>query len=372
MNILYLNNSAHLGGDTKCILKLCKELKNSNKIIIACNGGSLISEFEKMGIIYYKIRPISIINIFSIIFNIITIIKIVKKEKIDIIHSHHRMTTLMSKIASKIIKVKVVHTQHLCIKNKFFLTKFSLKNIDTITVSDGAKEILIRKCKLDERKIITIYNTIEVEDKNKKIDRRLLELKEKGFFVVAQVSRIIDYKGVYDFVDIAKKTIGINSNIRFILIGEGEESEKLRAYIKEKDLDEYVYMLGSKDNVIEHLKYIDLILLCSYIEGLPLVPLEAFSQHIPVVATNIAGTKEEITDGVNGFLLEEKSIDGFTNKIIEIFNNEELYASLKENAYRIFNEKFTVDKYIAGHLKIYLGGEGTHTISKTTRKIIKG
>lgn len=353
MNILYLTNSVHLGGDTRCILKLCKELKNNNNIIIVSNGGYLITEFQEMGIKHYKIKPISIINIFTIILNIIEIIKIVKIEKIDIIHSHHRMTTLMSKIASKFVKVKVVHTQHLCINNKFYLTKLSLKNIKTITVSDGAKEILKRKCNLDERNITTIYNSIELENKNKEIDSKLLELKEKGFFVVAQVSRIIDYKGVYDFVDITENTVKINKNIRFLLIGEGEESENLRAYIKKGNLEEYVYMLGSKDNVIEHLKYIDLILLCSYIEGLPLVPLEAFSQGIPVVATNIAGTKEEIKDGVNGFLIEEKNIEGFTKKIIDIFEHKELYAFLKENAYRIFNEEFTVDKYIEGHIRLY-------------------
>lgn len=343
----------HLGGDTKCIVKLSKELKDNNKIIVASNGGDLITEFQKMGIKHYTIKPVSSINIFTIIFNIIEIIKIIKKEKIDIIHSHHRMTTLMSKIASKFIRVKVVHTQHLCIENKFSLTKITLKNINTITVSDGAKEILKRKCNLDEKRIRTIYNTIEVECENKEIDSKLLELKEKGYFLVAQVSRIIDYKGIYDFVDIANNIMKINKNIRFVLIGEGEESEKLRQYIKSSNLEEYVYMLGSKDNVIEHLKKIDLVLLCSYIEGLPLVPLEAFSQHVPVVATDIAGTREEIIDGENGFLIEARDIEGFTEKIIGIFNNKELYDSLKENAYRTFNEKFTVEKYISGHISLY-------------------
>lgn len=353
MNILYLNNSVHLGGDTKCILKLCKELKDSNKIILASNGGSLETEFKEIGVKHYKIKPVSSINIFNIIFNIILIIKIVKKESIDIIHSHHRMTTLMSKIVSKFIKVKVVHTQHLCIENKFYLTRLSLNNIKTITVSQGAKEILKRKCKLNEKNITTIYNSIEVECKNKEIDNKILELKEKGFFLVAQISRIIDYKGVYDFVDVAKSTVKINDNIRFLLIGEGEESENLKKYIKQGNLEEYVYMLGSKDNVIEHLKHIDLILLCSYIEGLPLVPLEAFSQRVPVIATNIAGTKEEIVDGENGFLVEEKNIEGFTEKINEIFNNKDLYNYLKENAYKIFKEKFDVDRYIAEHIVLY-------------------
>lgn len=353
LNILYLNNSMNLGGVTKCILKLCKELKDSNKLVIASNGGELIPEFEKMDIKHYKLKTISSINIYNLIFNIIEIIEIVKKENIDIIHSHHRLTTLMSKIASFFVKVKVIHTQHLCIKNKFYLTRLALNNINTITVSNGAKEILKRKCDLDERKIITIYNTIELEASNKKVDSKLLDLKEKGFFIIAQVSRIVDYKGIYDFVDIAENTVKNNKNIRFILIGEGKDSEDLSRYIKKRDLEEYVYMLGKKENVLEHFKYIDLGLLCSYIEGLPLSPLEAFSQYIPVVATNIAGTNEEIINGVNGYLVEEKNIEEFTKRINEIYSDKELYNSLKIGAYRTFNNNFTVEKYILSHLRLY-------------------
>lgn len=353
MNILYLNNSIHLGGDTKCILKLCKELGGLNKIIMVSNGGRLLSEFEKIGIKHYTIRPIKSKKIYNTLLNIIKIIKIVKKENIDIIHSHHRMTTLISKIVSKFVKVEVIHTQHLCIENKFFLTRLSLKNIKTITVSNGAKEILMEKCKLNKKNITTIYNTIELECKNKEIDPKVLELKEKGFFLVAQISRIVDYKGVYDFVDIAKNTVKTNKNIRFLLIGDGKESENLRKYIKKENLMEYVYMLGSKDNVIEHLKYIDLILLCSYIEGLPLTPIEAFSQGVPVIATNIPGTSEEIIHDINGFLLPIKDIEGFRKRIDEIQSNEEVYKYLKKGAYKSFSKNFTAEKYISSHLDIY-------------------
>ncbi|MDU5263211.1 MAG: glycosyltransferase, partial [Clostridium celatum] len=124
-------------------------------------------------------------------------------------------------------------------------------------------------------------------------------------------------------------------------------------YIKENNLEESVYMLGNRSNVINLLSYIDLVLLCSYIEGLPLVPLEAFSKGVPVIATNILGTNEEVIDNFNGFLVETKDINIFEERIFEIYKNKELYNKMKENCIRIFEEKFNSDIYIEKHIKFY-------------------
>lgn len=353
MRILYLNDAMHVGGVSKCILKLCKELKNDNYIVVASHKGELVHELNDMNIKYYEIFDVENKSPINIILNIKKIIKIIKSEKIDIIHSHHRMTTLLAKISKKFTGVKVIHTQHLCIEDKFKLTKLTLNNIKAITVSESAKRILEEKSKLNGENIKTIYNTIETKNDNKVVDQRLIDLKENGYFVVGQVSRIIDYKGIYDFVDIAKATIKENSNIRFIFIGDGVHKENLCNYIKQHDMEKYIIMLGNKDNVIEHLRYIDTLLLCSYIEGLPLAPLEAFSQGIPVIATNIDGTNEEIQHGYNGYLISPKDIDGFKNNILKLFNDKELLNKFKDNAYKSYIQNFNTEKYIKEHNNIY-------------------
>ena len=187
MNILYLNNVMSVGGVTKCILKLCKEMNEDIQVIVASHGGALVDEFRSRGIKHYEINNVDNKTPINIIKNIKILCNIVKAEKIDIIHSHHRMTTLISKIVSKFTGVRVIHTQHLCIEDKFKLTNIALRNIQTITVSNAAKKILVDKSRLDESKIETIYNTIEAESNNKEIDKKLLELKEKGYFIIAQV-----------------------------------------------------------------------------------------------------------------------------------------------------------------------------------------
>lgn len=353
MNILYINRGMGLGGVEKCILQLTKEFKEENKIIVASMGGELTEELKKLDIKHYTIMNTDSKNPFNILKNLLIIYKIVKKEEIDIIHSHHRMTTLLSKTVSKFIKVKLMHTQHLCIEDKFKLTNFALKNIQTITVSEAAKKILIEKADLERRNITTIYNTIEITNSNKIVDSRLLSLKEQGYFIAAQISRLVDYKGIYDFIEVVKKTSSENGRIKFVLLGDGPELKNINEVIKKENLEDFIYLLGPKDNVIEHLKYIDILLLCSYIEGLPLTPLEAFSQGVPVIATNIDGTNEEIEDGYNGYLAEIKDVETFKEKILKLYNDKVGYNCMKSNCIETFNIKFNNKIYYDAHLKAY-------------------
>lgn len=353
MNILYINRGMGLGGVEKCIVQLSKVFKKNNKIVVSSMGGELTGELEKLNIKHYNILNTDSKNPIHIFKNLFIIYKVVKKENIDIIHSHHRMTTLLSKIISRFTRVKVIHTQHLCIEDKFKLTNLSLKNIKTITVSNAAKRILIEKADLEEKDITTIYNTIETENNNKVVDSTILSLKEKGYFIVAQVSRIVDYKGVYDFIKVAQKTNLENDKIKFVLLGDGPELKNVREIVEKENLKDCIYLLGSKDNIIEHLKYIDILLLCSYIEGLPLTPLEAFSKGVPVIATNIDGTNEEIESGYNGYLVEPKDIEEFKDKILKLYKEKENYMQIKKNCIETFNTKFNNEIYFEAHDKMY-------------------
>jgi len=353
MNILYLNRGMGVGGVEKCIIQLTKLFKGNNKIIVASMGGELLKELDNMKIKHYKIINTDSKNLLIMLKNLRIIYNIVKEEKIDIIHSHHRMTTLLARMVSILTSVKIIHTQHLCIEDKFKFTKITLENIRTITVSNGAKEALVKKCGLDENKITTIYNTINLENTNQEIDKILLKLKSDKKFVVAQISRLVDYKGIYDFLNIAKCVSQEESNIRFVLIGDGEEKENIRNFIEKNGLNDVVFILGNKDNVINQLEYIDLVLLCSYIEGLPLTPLEAFSQGVPVIATNIPGTNEEIKDAVNGYLVKMKDIDTFKKRIMNIYNHKEEYIIMKKRCIEIFNKKFNSEIYFNLHLNVY-------------------
>lgn len=353
MNILYINNVMAVGGVEKCIIKLSKLMRNNNKIVVATAGGELEEELKLLNIKHYSLLNTDSKKPYTILKNLKIINKIIKNEKIDLVHSHHRMTTLYCKILSKIREFKLIHTQHLCIEDKIRLTKLTLKNIPIITVSNSAKKNLVTKYELSKNNIKTIYNTIETANNDYEIDKQLSILRDNDIFTVAHISRLVDYKGIYDYLEIAKQISKKDTNIRFVIIGNGPEEENIKNYIKNNNLQEYIFLLGNKSNIINQLKYINLVLLCSYIEGLPLVPLESFSQGVPVIGTNIGGTNEEVIDSKNGYLVNKKDINGFIEKIMFIYENKDIYNKMKENSLEIYNEKFNEEQYYIKHIEFY-------------------
>ncbi|MFD2305641.1 glycosyltransferase family 4 protein [Enterococcus termitis] len=276
-----------------------------------------------------------------------------KREQITLIHSHHRMTTFLGRIAILGMSTKIVHTQHLNIQNKFFSTGITLRKMPVICVSSAAKRILATKSKLAEKDIQTIYNTIDDQTSFGTVDMQLEQLKEDGNFVVTQVSRLVDYKGVYEFIEIANKVAKSHSTIKFCLIGNGPEKQNLRERIKELGLEKTVFVLGAKKNVLKQLEAIDLMLLCSSKEGLPLAPIEAFYKGIPVIGSNIDGTKEEIEHEINGFLIPQKDTSEFAQKIIFLVQNPKVFQQMKKEALKSFEAKFTKENYLQAHFSFY-------------------
>lgn len=353
MNILYINNIMAVGGVEKCIIQLSKLMRNDNKIVVATAGGELEKELENLNIKHYTLLNTDSKSPNTILKNLKIINKIIKDEKINIVHSHHRMTTLYCKLLSKINGFKLIHTQHLCIEDKIGLTKLTLKNIPIITVSNSAKENLVMKYGLSKNNITTIYNTIETTNNDYEIDKQLITLKNSNMFTVAHISRLVDYKGIYDYLEIAKQISKYETNIRFVIIGSGPEEENIKSYIKNNNLQDNIFLLGNKSNVINQLKYINLVLLCSYIEGLPLVPLESFSQGVPVIGTDIGGTNEEVIDGENGYLVNKKDVSCFVEKIMFIYENKSIYDEMKKKSLEIYNEKFNAKQYYLKHIELY-------------------
>lgn len=353
VKIMYLTRDISVGGVTKCIYNLCKNENFSGHTIICASGEALKEDFLKLNVDFFPISDVENRNPIVLLKILMRIKRLIKREHITLIHSHHRMTTLLAKLAVIGTDVKVVHTQHLNIQDKFYFTKIALGKIPTICVSLAAKKILIDKSGLDCENICTIYNAIDKETNYGEIDTQLVASKAKNFFTVAQISRLIDYKGVFEFLEIAKKVSKHTDSIKFFLIGDGPEKENLLCKIKEQDLVGTVFILGNKSNVLKQLESVDLMILCSKIEGLPLAPIEAFYSGIPVIGSDIDGTREEVVNGKNGYLIPQNELDEFAEKILYLSNNPRVYHQMKLSAKRTFKDKFTTDEYILNHQKFY-------------------
>ncbi|WP_025162163.1 glycosyltransferase family 4 protein [Paraclostridium bifermentans] len=354
MNILYFTRNMGIGGTEKVILQLCKSLNSEfNKIIVCSSGGENVEELSKLGIKHYTIEDIENKNPFRIILNVVKLRNIINKEKIDVVHTHHRMAALYIRILKKYNDFKFIHTAHNTFYNKRKLTKFALDKSNIIAVGKNVKLNLIEEFNIDDSKINVIYNSIEPEDKNIKMVEEIYKAKESGYFTVGNIGRICEQKGMEYYIEAIKEIIKTNNSIKFFIVGDGEDRLKIESLINQYGLEKYIILLGYRNDVLNIMKQLDLIVLSSLWEGLPLTPIEAFSVGKTVVGTNVDGTPEIIKDGINGMLIEPRDYQNLARKILEIFNNKDLLNKLELNSKKTYDDNFSYDAFRKNYINYY-------------------
>ena len=111
--------------------------------------------------------------------------------------------------------------------------------------------------------------------------------------------------------------------------------------------------MGYRNDIQNIISQVDLVVLSSLWEGLPLTPIEAFSVAKPVVATSVDGTVEIVKDGINGLLVQPKSSEQLADKIIYLLNNDDKLQYLGKNALDIYNKEFSFEIFAQKYINYY-------------------
>ena len=163
------------------------------------------------------------------------------------------------------------------------------------------------------------------------------------------IARLLRDKGIVEFVEAS----AMLPNSDFYILGEYYPNnptaitpKQMQKWTKSSNL---IY-LGSTDSVKEVIDSVDCVVLPSYREGLSRVLLESASMAKPIVTTNVAGCKEVVDDGINGFLCKPKdkaSLARSIKKMIDLTykEREEMGERGREKVAREFDEKFVIDRY---------------------------
>lgn len=209
-----------------------------------------------------------------------------------------------------------------------------LKRASAITVVSKALEKEIKNlCYVDNINIIPMGCDTKKFGKNFRIDNYFNQAGKK---IILFVGRLAEKKGVTYLIDAMKKV-----DAKLVIVGDGPLSEQLKtqaSFLKDK-----VCFLGAKTH--EELRTIyassDIFVAPSITakdgdkEGFGLVFLEAMASGLPVIGSNSGGIPSIVKDGENGFLVEEKDVNGIADKINRLILEENLYYKFSENALKI-------------------------------------
>ena len=173
-----------------------------------------------------------------------------------------------------------------------------------------------------------------------------------GDILITFIGRLIDGKGLSDLMNAVKK---LNSNFRLFIVGDGPQKNELENLAKKLGFREKIIFFGHKkfEEAMGILKISDIFVNPSYTEGLPTSVIEAAFCKKAIIATNVGGTPEIITDNQSGYLINPKDIPTLKNKLEILINNETLRKELGNNAYNEMLNKFNWNKSIERYLEIF-------------------
>jgi glycosyltransferase involved in cell wall biosynthesis len=257
--------------------------------------------------------------------------RFVKSKGYIILHSHFQQGTYAALLLKKKFNIPVVlRTAHnVCEWEAGFRGKFKEaisnliypKRLDAeVGVSQAIVKELSRRYPYysDKLRPILIHNGIQLPS----IDEGCFpKATEKGNFIIGSVGRLAEQKGYTYLIAALPKVLRIHPEATMVLLGDGELRSQLEAQVMQLDLQNQVEVTGQVNNVLERLEGFDLFVSSSLWEGLPTVIMEAMAIGVPVIATDIPGSREMISHKINGWLVAPADASSLANAICELIEN---------------------------------------------------
>ena len=345
-NILHISRTMDIGGAERIVYQLSSDLKDEfDSVHVASTGGLWESELAAKGIQHHKILDIDSKNPLTVLKLLTSIRQIIKKNEITIVHTHHRMAAFYIRLL-KLFNSRLTHvyTAHNVFKDKLPLYGFALKNAKSVAVGEAVNKNLKEDVGITDSRVI--YNGVVLKETDDQVD----EIISYGGIKLGCIARLSEQKGLTYLIE-AMSLLTVK-DIRLFIVGDGELRNELENKVKELDLQDSVTFLGYRKDIAECINSFDFCVLPSVFEGFGLVAIEAFMNSKTLVATDIPGLNEVVTNE-NGILVPVKDPIALAGAIDKLATDVALRNSLAFQAKKTYDEKFSYPMFLENYRALY-------------------
>ena len=287
--------------------------------------------------------------------------RLLRADRIDVLHTHTlAAANTLGRLAARFARVPVV--SHLHIENHFRpATRLLLRGVDNrtargcaalVAVSEDTKRAYERQG-YPRGRIEVVYNGVELDGTPVGGLRDELGVPPNAP-LVGEIGRLCDVKGQRELL----AALAQLPDAHAVLVGAdlergGAYQRELERHAEELGVRERVVFAGRRDDAAAVLAELDVLVLPSWTEGLPLVVLEAMARRRPVVATPVGGTPEVVVEGETGLLVPPRDPDALAAALGRLLADADLRRRMGEAGYRRVAERFSADAMAARVLELY-------------------
>lgn len=367
MKILQLRECTGFYGAENVILELSKELqrqglpvvigilipnKSKNEIFVnqAKSNGILIQVFPCRRFIDVKV--------------IYKIRKMIKQNGITHIQSHGYKSNLYALLASCLKKRFLIATCHPWAESDYsfmarLYEKFDLFWLNRfnriVAISNEVKEKILSSG-LPKEKVSIIENGIDLSRFNGSLNR---DRNRKKFgimndsLVIGAVGRLSVEKGYAILIDVTKELIRDFPKLYLLIIGDGPLKQILKQKTLRNDLNQYIKFVGESDDIPLMLSLMDIFVLPSLGEGLPMSLLEAMAAKLPVIASSVGDIPKIISHNQNGLLVPSNNKVALKNAISTLLRDQQKRQVIANSGYLTVSQKFSAQKMVKKYIELY-------------------
>lgn len=285
---------------------------------------------------------------------------ILEKWRPQLVHVHGFKENLAAGLAGRLLGIPIVRTHHGrgligAGKRHTYIERLNAAFLTdaVIAVSNDLAEFL-RRSGLSLRNLHIIRNGIALPAGDHRVAIvRGTAGQGNPSFTVGTVGRLVAvknhkcllkaFKRIHDEIDIA----------RLIIVGDGPLAGQLESLAVELGISGQVRFTGFQRDVDDYLRSLDVFVLCSLHEGVPISLLEAMSMGIPVVCTRVGGIPEVLTDNHNGMLVESDDAESLSAAVRKIAADRTFAQWLADNARSTVAGEFSFDTCLASTISLY-------------------
>ncbi len=376
-SILYIITQGEYGGAQHYIIDLIKYLSQDFSIEVAFGEANKSHKFKKLlkkyKIKYHIINELQREVDYKIDYQAFKILRnLIKTSKPDIVHLNSSKISILGSLAAIGLDTKIVYTAHGWVfneqlpakKKRFYLLaeRFTaLLKQKIICVSEFDRQSAINHNIAPKKKLSTVHNGIPDfellfrDEARQEITQRLddFSIFLNADFVIGSIGFLYPNKGFDYLINAIRQLVERGEKPLLIILGGGPEENELKNLIEQFKIEDYVHILGETENASRLLRAFDLYVCSSVKEGLSYTVIEAMTAGLPIIATNVGGNSELITNKKEGLIIKPKNIDAITNAITTIKNNPKSAKIYAEAAHKKAVSDFEIESMIQKTKYIY-------------------
>lgn len=288
--------------------------------------------------------------------------RLVRGERIDLVHAHLPMAGVVARLATRGTGVPVVYTEHNLQERYHPAMRLANRltfgmNARVIAVSDEVGRAL-RAAGLDRKAPVEVVRNgiplgaVLAEGARGAVVRAELGIPADAV-VVGTVAVFRAQKRLADWVEVARLVCAQRDRVVFLLAGDGPEMPLVRREAARAGLGGRLLVPGFRPDGRAVIGAMDLFLMTSAFEGLPIALLEALALGKPVVATAVGGVPEAVSDGREGLLRSAGATEALASAVLRLLDDETLRRDMAARAGATAAERFSVERSVRAVEAVY-------------------